>query len=619
LLNRSAMLYKGEYHKDMEDLKTRKEILEESFNSRSDTRKKAGGTFFTPFKTAHLLFNDFLVNFLDDFINSPKNQDNFIKVINELSELKLLEPCFGNGHFLNAAVSSLCQLYEKIQAEILKDEQLSDLKDIRVKHFLDNKPLFILKYNIRGIEIDPLLFELGLINTSLFSGMNIFKEKEILANFINDDFFNFCSSLKLEKGSDGFFDIVFGNPPWGIDLDCRDAGLISSRLKSVSGIKNKEAKDDSFVFFTIKAIEILKTGGRIGFIIPNFFLTNPSYTAFRKFLTSRYRISNVVNLHEDLFDNVTMSSCFFTLDRIKPSKKDIIQVLQQQTHSGYSQEPMLRLLQSEVQEARLSRIPLVKNALGNENNFKYKFGDFLRNGRGIEIGKKGLVTVCPECESNKPMPKKYKSSFRCEQCGHFFDPVNHSRNIIVKSSDRKADLEYHPLVTGAQIKKYSISNPFTYYIETGVKGIKYKPYLLKAPKILIRKTGKGINAVVDTSGFFTVQVVYVLFFPGFKHVYEGLSLDYLCALLNSSFMTDYYFSTFSDPNKTRFPHLIQRNLLDLPIPVSPPELIAKIDLLSKKLGKKSELINNSDLLKIDTIINDLFRRKKLKNSQYKRE
>lgn len=98
-------------------------------------------------------------------------------------------------------------------------------------------------------------------------------------------------------------------------------------------------------------------------------------------------------------------------------------------------------------------------------------------------------------------------------------------------------------------------------------GIKYKsPSLYNGEKLLVRKTGRGIYATIDTKGAYTTQVVYLfkLRYDRQKR-YEKLRLGYFLGVLNSRMMLYRYYKTLGDIEWKSFPYMTQRTIMSLPI------------------------------------------------------
>ncbi len=230
-----------------------------------------------------------------------------------------------------------------------------------------------------------------------------------------------------------------------------------------------------------------------------------------------------------------------------------------------------------------------------------------------------LWTKCPHCKKN--VEKSQISNF--------------DRIILpVDSFEKRQDKDWAPILIGEDVQRFSLKNRFN--ILLNYNGIKYKsPEKYNTPKILIRKTGNGIISALDYNKNYTVQVVYqfslkydiphdaglmshikskiksdVPNIEGDAQKSHGLSsyikdpdelsenygsttkskknitldynarilsqysLEFLFAIISSKVIENYYLHNFTNPSKKTFPHLIQANVLALPIP--------KIDFSNKK-------------------------------------
>ena len=220
----------------------------------------------------------------------------------------------------------------------------------------------------------------------------------------------------------------------------------------------------------------------------------------------------------------------------------------------------------------------------------FYFGDFVQNSRGVEIGKKGLVYQCPHCKKWSPWPRwKPEESMpvkilrnlavpsrwtTCARCAELIleNQLGGAQSIIAPSNQfsKNAAEPWMPLLAGDDIHPCSLVT--TKYINLDHPGIKYKKASLYAqPKILLRKTGKGIRGAIDYEHRYTVQVVYIFYLktlPSSKSIPESdqYSLEFLFGVITSPIIEKYYYARFSNPKQKAFPHLIQANILALPIP-----------------------------------------------------
>ena len=99
-----------------------------------------------------------------------------------------------------------------------------------------------------------------------------------------------------------------------------------------------------------------------------------------------------------------------------------------------------------------------------------------------------------------------------------------------------------------------------HYLKLGSRDIDYKqPESYVGEKIIIRKTGTGINATLDKDSY-VIQVIYI-----FKNKQAIYDLKYYLGILNSKLMSKYYFAKYGEEKKIAFPHLRQTTVLQLPI------------------------------------------------------
>ncbi len=95
-----------------------------------------------------------------------------------------------------------------------------------------------------------------------------------------------------------YFDLVVGNPPFGGSID----PSIQDELDSILGLRDRrKIKKETYAFFIVKALDLLKPGGRLVFICSDTLLTIPTMTGLRNWLQSTcdVRVSEVPGKFED--------------------------------------------------------------------------------------------------------------------------------------------------------------------------------------------------------------------------------------------------------------------------------------------------------------------------------
>ena len=110
-----------------------------------------------------------------------------------------------------------------------------------------------------------------------------------------------------ENGNFEGFDVVMGNPPYGV---------IDEYLKS-----------DLYLLFVKKAATLVKDGKNICLIVPTSWQTSIRYRKFREELFATNLITNIVNLPFNVFKEAYVDTCIVQILNKKSNKNDNVQVI----------------------------------------------------------------------------------------------------------------------------------------------------------------------------------------------------------------------------------------------------------------------------------------------------
>jgi hypothetical protein len=81
-----------------------------------------------------------------------------------------------------------------------------------------------------------------------------------------------------------FFDLVIGNPPFGGSIN----PALQDELDAIFGIRDgRKIKKETYAFFLVKGVDLLKPGGKLVFICSDTLMTIPTMTGLRAWLQSR--------------------------------------------------------------------------------------------------------------------------------------------------------------------------------------------------------------------------------------------------------------------------------------------------------------------------------------------
>jgi len=106
----------------------------------------------------------------------------------------------------------------------------------------------------------------------------------------------------------GSFDLVVGNPPWGVKLpSARASKLARTNPQALSGHR------DSALFFLDLAAEAAADDGAVGLLLPDALLWHVRYQGMRQSLLRRFRPLRVALLGDRIFPGATAPSCLLCL------------------------------------------------------------------------------------------------------------------------------------------------------------------------------------------------------------------------------------------------------------------------------------------------------------------
>lgn len=176
---------------------------------------------------------------------------------------KVLEPGFGSGAFLVPLIDAFMAL---------RDGNLEA----------------VLNENVWGIELDDELYEgtLGRIEEKWgpLPEVHNLRHGDFLLEDYQDGELTFKGVDLFSR--DGFFDLIIGNPPFGGTVNVKHQNALEKRFGRRQGMKIKK---ETYSFFLVKSLDLIKTGGTIEFICSDTFLTIATMKGLRKSLMDEGR------------------------------------------------------------------------------------------------------------------------------------------------------------------------------------------------------------------------------------------------------------------------------------------------------------------------------------------
>lgn len=197
----------------------------------------------------------------------------------------VLDPACGGGSFLVPTARAMI-LYGVASGQRLQDAGTNAIA------------------RIKGIELDAGLAELSatLLEDALLRDFQICIETDQTVKTAN----------ALEVDVEDRFDLIIGNPPYS-KVWAKGAAAISA----LAGKADLGGHTNLYALFVLRAIEWLKPGGGLAFVLPTSFIAGPYFKGFREEILGRANVVRI-DMHqqrEHLFIDAIQDVCLLVLQR----------------------------------------------------------------------------------------------------------------------------------------------------------------------------------------------------------------------------------------------------------------------------------------------------------------
>ena len=212
-----------------------------------------------------------------------------------LQDIKVLDLACGSGAFLVYVFDYLRRENQRV-ADILGDAALYSTDEF-VRNILTTN-IFGVDLNRESVEITKLSLWLKTAekNKPLASlDGNIKCGNSLIDNaMFTDKPFNWAEDFAgiLAKGG---FDVVVGNPPYVNAIEMSKNIAAPERRYMRSGYTTAVGAVDLYIYFFERGIELLKQGGKLGFITPNRWLSVSYGAALRQWLIDNTEFESILN------------------------------------------------------------------------------------------------------------------------------------------------------------------------------------------------------------------------------------------------------------------------------------------------------------------------------------
>ncbi|NCR40871.1 MAG: N-6 DNA methylase [Microcystis aeruginosa W13-11] len=298
------------------------------------------------------------------------------------------------------------------------------------------------------------------------------------------------------------FDVVIGNPPWGVNLNETEKRTLNDQFSPIVASKTK----DTYLYFFMVSKNIVKEQSFISLIIPNTWTLINNAKEFRKFLLEN-KILEIVDYGDGIFEEATVESCSIILQLIDDNNTKI------KTTKYLKGKKKTNLISKKIWiNDKFCRVII---------GFDIKAINLINK---IELQGVLFEECCEIIWGIKPYQTGYGSPKQTKEM--IKNRIYHSHTPI--------DETWKPLLVGSNINSYSIDTRNIQYIKYG-KNLMYSSSQIKmeSPKILIRQTSDKIRGCYDDEKFYCQNSIFII-------TSQSINLKYLLALLNSKLLNFYY-------------------------------------------------------------------------------
>ena len=233
--------------------------------------------------------------------------DFWLKYREVLDNIKVLDPACGSGSFLVQVFDYLKNQRKQVNEEIATFEGIQAELFNQDTHIL-SKNIYGVDLNAESVEITKLALWLKTANkndklTSLDNnikcGNSLIDDKSI-----DEKAFDWNVEFK-DIMDNGGFDVIVGNPPYVFTRE-----LMSDIEKEYfyKNYFNTQFKLNTYILFIERGFLLLNNKGKLGYIIPNNWMTLEYNSDFRKYILENTFFIKIVNCLDTIFEDAAVDT-----------------------------------------------------------------------------------------------------------------------------------------------------------------------------------------------------------------------------------------------------------------------------------------------------------------------
>lgn len=561
------------FEQSISDLEEIKNQVQESQNldTIQQSRRKKDGIFYTPDYIVRYIVDNSLGVYLREEEERLKEEFKLKDDINDknyekrerqaygkyqdfLQSVKVVDPACGSGAFLVYVFDYF--LAENKRVESIIGSTLFSSDDY-VKSILQNN-IYGVDLNDESVEITKLSLwlksaqkgkKLTTLDGNIKCGNSLIDDSEVAG----DKAFDWRGQFP-EVFKNGGFDVVVGNPPYGVSFNNIEKSYLSKFDSLVSDY-------EAYIYFISFIKKIVKPSGILSYIFPNTFLSTLYGKKYRTDLFSNYSVLEMVDLSQDTtFADASVRTVIFSI---------------RNSLSAYS--------------THLNTIDKNKNIIKVAS---YKKADFLKNIENLAVmftrDDNATVLVNKILSVSKP----FRGYFVVSQGLIPYDKYRGHDEYTIKNriwhSDTKRNETYKRELKGGDVTQYQVRWNEKLWISYGDwLAAPREPKFFNQPRILVREIAdsKLFCAYTEDEFYNTPSLINCV-------GNDGVDQLSVLAIMNSRLMGWYHHNTSPKANKGLFPKILVNDVRNLPIIIPKDKQLAdfsaSMELLNKQLSKHSQ-------------------------------
>ena len=198
--------------------------------------------------------------------------DCLVDMVEPTKDDVLLDPACGSGGFL---VYAMKQVFQQIDSDCAGD----DITIFRHKSEFAQRRIY-------GIEVNERIARVAM--------MDMVINEDGHTNIENHTAFD--NAFTNPQIKDGAFSLVLANPPFGDTVRSNQSEKLGQAELHDYDLARNRASAKSEVLFIERCARFLRPGGRLGLVLPDGVLSNPSDKHVREYLLEHFQISAIISL-----------------------------------------------------------------------------------------------------------------------------------------------------------------------------------------------------------------------------------------------------------------------------------------------------------------------------------